>query len=455
MLKTAAISILLFVGGLMQVCYATVSLSVNPVDGSNTLRFGRSPMAADENNKEIHIRVASTDGSRYQVFQRIVEPIMDDKGNTLNLQAMGTQTISNTNSYGTLYLQNSDHLSTGDQLLYSSSQSGQNDGFIVGYTINKSLINTSGSFRGRLVFTVRGVGNGSSDQATIDVFLETSPSLKISVKGAHNPNRIRIKGSDTTRNAADYLSVSFSGNSGQEIRIYQEVEAFPKNELDQDLGKNVLQLDAQGASDALRMGGIASLGFGRTLIYSSNKDEDNFVIYFLADTTAVNGQDAGDYKGKLKYVIETDQGRQEFPIEIECAISPIFSVNVTPPPGGVSFSHVLANSPPQDKEVLVTIVSNLHKPYQVLQDLQSNMMNQQGKEFNSKYFTVQVEIPPDQSGHTDYVEFAPVKTGEYPVFSSDASGRGVTFKVVYRLQGYTQMDPGNFSAPIRFSLNQK
>ncbi len=63
-------------------------------------------------------------GSRYQVFQRILEPIVNEKGDALNLQAIETQTLTNSNSYGTLYLQNSDHLSMGDQLLYSSSQSG-------------------------------------------------------------------------------------------------------------------------------------------------------------------------------------------------------------------------------------------------------------------------------------------------------------------------------------------
>ena len=103
-------------------------------------------------------------------------------------------------------------------------------------------------------------------------------------------------------------------------------------------------------------------------------------------------------------------------------------MNITPPPGGVSFTHVLANSPPQDKEVMVTVLSNLHKPYQVIQDFQTNMTNQQGKEFNSKYFTIQVEIPSGQKGQTNFTEFSPVQTGEYPVFSSDARGSGATFK---------------------------
>ena len=128
---------------------------------------------------------------------------------------------------------------------------------------------------------------------------------------------------------------------------------------------------------------------------------------------------------------------------------------MTTPPGGVSFSNVLPNSPPQDKAVVVTVLSNLHKPYQVFEDLQTSMTNQQGKEFDNKYFTLQVEIPSGQKGQTDFTEFSPMKTGEYPVFSSDSRGSGATFTVVYRLQGYGQMSPGNFLAPIRFSLNQK
>ncbi len=453
--KVSIFAVLFCLAGLTQVCSANVSLSVNPVDGSNGLRFERIPPAGAENKEEIHIRVSSTNGSRYQVFQRILEPIMNEKGDTLNLQAISTQTLSNSNSSGTLYLQNSDHLSMSDQLLYSSSQGGESDMFIIGYSLNQSLINTSGRFRGRLVFTVRGMGNDSSDQVTIDVFLETSSNLKISVKGAHHPTRIRIQGSDISEKSADFINVSFSGNKAQEIRIYQEVETMPHNETDQGLGADVLQLDAQGQTEGLRIQGASPLRSGRSLVYSSNKDEDNFLIYFLVNADQVQRQAAGSYVGRIKYVVETDKGNQVFPIDIQCVIASVFTMNVVTPPGGVSFSHVLANSPSQDKQVMVTVSSNLNKPYQVTQDFQTNMTNQQGKEFDSKYFTIQVEIPSGQKGQTDFTEFSPVRTGEYPVFSSDSMGSGATFTVVYRLQGYTQMNAGDFLAPIRFSLNQK
>ncbi len=453
MLRGFFVAVLFCVMGLIQPCFADVALSVNPIDGSNRLRFEQIPSGGIENKEQIHVRVSSTNGSRYQVFQRVLEPIVNEKGDALNLQAISAQTLPNSNNSGTLYLQNSDHVGMGDQLLYSSSQNGDSDSFMIGYSLDRSLVNTSGSFRGRLVFTVR--SGTSSDQVTIDVFLETSSGLKVSVKGAHDPMGVHIQGSDTTEKGADSVNISFSGNSGQEIRIYQVAETMPQNETEQELGTEVLQLDTQGQTEGLRVPGLSLLRPGRSLIYSGSEAEGNFLIYFLVSADQLQKQAAGIYTGKIKYEVETSQGTREFPINVQCNIPSEFSMTVTTPPGGVSFSHILANSPPQDQEVLVTVISNLHQPYQVLQDLQANMTNSQGKEFDNKYFTLQVQVLPGQNGRTDYTEFLPMKTGEYPVFSSNSMGDGASFKVVYRLQGYAQMNPGDFSAPIRFSLNQK
>jgi len=455
MLRLLTFTILFSLMGFTQASFATINLSVNPVDGSNTLRFDRVPSAAGINKQEIHIRVSAPSGERYQVFQRMLEPIANEKGDVLNLQAVETETLSNSNSSGTLYLQNTDHLSLSDQLLYSSSQAGTSDAFIIGYALNQSLINASGNFRGRIIFTVRATNGGDSDQVTLDVLLTASSSLKISVKGSRNPNRVFVRSSEKADKKDDFINFSFSGNSGQEVRIYQEIETMPQDEKDQELGADVLQIESQGGTDGSRIQGPTSLSNARSLIYSSNKDEDSFDLNFLIDGDQLQQQEAGKYKGKVKYTVETDQGKQEFPIDIDCAILPVFTMNVTTPPGGVSFAHVLANSPPQEQEVLVTVLSNLHKPYQVLQNLQSSMTNEQGKEFDSKYFNVQVLIQSGQKGQTDFAEFSPVQTGEYPVFTSDSLGSGSTFKVVYRLQGYAQMNAGDFLAPIRLSLNQK
>jgi hypothetical protein len=103
---------------------------------------------------------------------------------------------------------------------------------------------------------------------------------------------------------------------------------------------------------------------------------------------------------------------------------------------------------------MVTVRSNIKKPYQVAQSLSTFMVNNQGEAIKKEYLTFKVEVPEGQKGRSRYMDFSPMETGEYPIFSSDAEGLPATFKVIYRLKGYPQMPGGEFNAPIRYSLNQ-
>jgi hypothetical protein len=114
---------------------------------------------------------------------------------------------------------------------------------------------------------------------------------------------------------------------------------------------------------------------------------------------------------------------------------------------------VLATSPAQQKQVQVVVRTNLHKPYQVMQNMSSLMTNKQGKEFKKEHFTFKVDLK-EQKGRTRYTDFSPVETGEYPVYMSDSQGSSAAFIVMYQLQGYFDMSSGDFVAPLRFSLNQ-
>ncbi|MBI4308804.1 MAG: hypothetical protein HY591_00580, partial [Candidatus Omnitrophica bacterium] len=434
-------------------CFAALSLSVNPLEGGNSLRFERTIQGL-RNKKEVRVRVASSDGKRYQVFQRVPEPISNEKGESLDLQAIETETLAGANSSGTLYMQNTDHLSFSEQLIYTSAEGGQSDSFIVGYTVRPGLVNSDGNFRGRLEFTTRAAEEASGDRAVIDIFLENPSHWNISIEGGRNHKRVLIDASDTSPRTADFVKISFSGNLAGEARIYQEVESLPQNEMGRELDADALRMDMAGDTEGLRVRGPVPLEQTRTLVYSSRKSEDSFVVYYLADPEKIGQQDAGFYSGKIKHIVETAQGRQEFPIDLQCRIQPVFSMDVSAPPEGLSFSHVFAANPPQEKEVLVTVRSNLHKPYQVMQNIQASMANEQGKEFDKRYFSFKVDVPAGQKGRTKFNGFSPVETGEYPVLSSDAQGSPATFKVVYRLQGYPQMNSGNFSVPVQFSLNQ-
>ncbi|MBF0485668.1 MAG: hypothetical protein HQL16_04035 [Candidatus Omnitrophica bacterium] len=453
-LKSLLSFVLLFFIAFEVPAFATVHLSVTPSDGSNSLRLSSTSEGLDS-KKEIHVRITTTGGKQYQVFQRVLEPIVNEKGQTLDLQAIETATYANSNSSGTLYMQNIDRMSFSDQLIYTSGRSGDSDSFVVGYSLRPDLVNTSGNFMGKVAFTVRAIGDNSQDQVIVNTFVESPSNWKVSVQGGHAPDLVKVKDTDAADKHFDFVRISFEGNSSQEIRIYQDIESWPRNSNGDEIKPGVLQFYTAGESSKnLRTANAVDLGKAQELLYSGRESKDGVMVYFLMDPLKLQTQDSGTYNGRLKYTVETDKGRQDFSINLECQVQPVFTLDVDVPPEGVSFSNVLATNPPEDKEISVTVRSNLHKPYQVMQNLQAPMTNEKGQEIKKEYFTIKVEIPAGQKGQTKFTDFSPTETGDYPVFSSDGQGSPVSFKVIYRLQGYPQMSGGHFLAPIKYSLDQ-
>jgi hypothetical protein len=436
--------------------FAALNLSVISVDGSNSLRLGRVSSGSD-NKQQLRVRITATDGAQYQVFQRVIEPIVNERGENLNLQSIETATLPNTNASGTLYLQNAERLGMGEQLVYTSGQGGPSDEFQIAYAVRPELLNVSGNLMGKIVFTLRPIGSGTPQQVLVNMSLENvaDAAWKMAVTGGHTPGMVRVKDADTTPANADFVKLSFSGNAGEDVRIYQEIESPLQDMMAQEIGADVLKFGVDGvSSESIRSSGISSLGRIRVLLYDGRKAEDEVSVYFLVDPELAAQQSAGRYAGKLRYTVERDNSSESFSIDLECQVQSFFVMDLGLPPEGVKFSHVLSTDPPIDKEVMVTVRSNTRKAYQVAQSLSSLMVNDKGEEIKKEYLTFKVEIPKGQKGHTKYTDFSPMETGEYPVFSSDGEGSPVTFKVVYRLKGYAQMSGGEFSAPIRYSLNQ-
>lgn len=433
---------------------AEVHLSINPTDGSNSLRFERYSSGLDI-KKGLRLRIASSGGKRYQIFQRMAAPIVNEKGESLDLQAIEMAAVFNSNASGTLYLQNGDHLSYSEQLIYSSGQGGEGDSFLLDYAVRQDQLHLSGNFIGELIFTVRVIDNGEQQQSVINISVDSSAAWRISVQGGRKAGSVSIKDTDTSEQTADFVKIAFSGNSGNQVRIFQEVDALPQDMLGQELADGAIQFGAAASyAQNVKVPDPSSLIQERKLIYSGSPTEDNLAIYFWMNTKQGLQPYAGTYTGRLKYFVETDSTKDEFSVDLESVIKPIFAININLPTEGVSFTNVLPNTPPQEKEVMVSVQSNIHQPYQVSQIMSAPMTNEAGKEINKEYLTVKVEIPGGQKGQTKFNEFMPIETGEYPIFSSDTQGSSAAFKVIYRLQGYAQLSPGNFGAPVKFSLNQ-
>ena len=165
----------------------------------------------------------------------------------------------------------------------------------------------------------------------------------------------------------------------------------------------------------------------------------------------IAGQKAGSYRGRVKYILEGPGFQKEFPVDLEVNIRPVFVLDMTLPPGGVTFKNMLPMNPPELREVVVSIKTNLGKPYMVIQNVATPLTNQKGEEVTQD-FDMKTELIDGTKGRVALPDFSSVPTGEESIFFSDNKGSAAQFKVTYRLQAYPEINPGDYTTAIFYSL---
>ena len=146
-------------------------LSVLPLDGGNTIRFGMVN-GQEFAEQEVRIRISGFEGTHYEVYQRILDPMTNEKGEIVHPSSFLTQGLDSSNSLGTLYPIVYDRVNDFDQLIYTSNNSGDSDSFRMLYKIDKSLLNQFGSFNGQIVYTVRSLGRFDIDEVVLSTYME-------------------------------------------------------------------------------------------------------------------------------------------------------------------------------------------------------------------------------------------------------------------------------------------
>jgi len=431
---------------------ATANLSITPISGGSTLRFGRIDNLV-EVNEEVRIRITTNEGKQYQVFQRMEAPLTNERSTTLDPHVMSVYTLSGSNGSGTLYAQNVEDLSYTDQLLYSSSTGGDSDSFTLSYIVNPEHIRGSGNYLGRIVYSLRVIGSPAQDSRELDVSLEAGGDIAIDVKGSLTNNSVSLIDGEKVSGDA-YVQISFEDNVGEQIEIYLDVIQPLQDEKFNELSDAVYFQVSGGDNGALREYGELPLERKEVLIYSSQSSEDQMLVNFGFDKDVMQEKLAGRYKGTLRYTVKVGQAQEIFDINLDAEIQPVFKLEVDLLAQELSFDNLLPMSPPQLREVDVKVRSNLGKPFIVVQNVVSPMANEKGDEIPSDYFTMNSRLEDETTGKAGFSDFAPVVSGDVPVFFSDAQGSSAHFTMMYRLRPYPQMQAGNYTTSVRYSLGE-
>lgn len=433
--------------------WARINLSVNPVRGSNSLKWSRLSVDNAE-NLEVRVRINSSDGKQYQVYQRVVEAIVNERGNSLNFDAIRTYSLRGSNSFGVLYTQTLENLTRSDQLIYSSGGNGDSDSFLMVYQLDKDRLNGGGNYFGKIQYIVRPVGSSSFDERFIDVFIQVESDLKFEIEGSSSKNSVRLS-TENQRQKEGFVKLSFSGNSFENIKIYQELLALPENNFLEPIGRSAIQFKTSGdAKGDEHQSSFINLRPERKLIYSSKENEDSIYVQVELGSDVIE-EKSGLYRGRVNYILETETNTSEKNLDLEVDIGSIFKIDVVFPPGGVNFSKLLPNQPPQYNKVEVNVVSNTGKPYVVTQDVLSGMTNSKGDVIERKYFTIRQELVGDSKGKVKSSEYQPVRAGDTVLYESDSKGSSGKFVVTYRLSPYQNMIAGDYTTSIVYSLGEK
>jgi hypothetical protein len=433
---------------------ADMNISASPLNGSDSIRFGRVDFTA-ATNAEVHLRFTSTDGKPYQVFQRLIDPIVNEQGQTAGSEAVQTYTRNKSNSYGTIYLNSPGPLSSGEQLIYSSSGAGQSDDVTIVYKIQPERVGAQGDFTGRVMYTVRSAHGGGQQSTFLTISFSGGEEFKSEMKGSTSIDQVTVKYDDGKIEDGS-VGISFSGNQGQDVRIYQEVVSIPQNEIFSEMEPDVLVFRTGGSGEGdLKFSSFEPLARKKSLLYESKTSADEFELVYSFNQEAIKNQKAGTFRGNVDLIVETGDKTEKYRIHLEAQIQPIFRLEVTLPPGGVKFGKILPDSPPQEQEVGVAVRTNLQVPYIVFQNIGSSLTNAAGDVIPKDYFTLKVLPDSEDHGKVSPAEYAPVRADQQPIFFSDTRGNSSTFKVVYRLKSFPMMRPGEYTTSIKYSLGEK
>jgi hypothetical protein len=438
---------------------AAITLTVEPYDGSPSLSFGTINPAGVANpsgltNKEVKVRINSDLSSQYRVFQRVFEPLANENGERLDGAGFTFYVLRGSNANGTVYGESPLSLSNSDQLIYSSSSPGDSDSMIFVYTIDASKLNAAGNFSGRLIYTLNSLTGNIKQEVYLNVFLNAAGEFKIETQSSSLGNVVELSSKDQSRSRG-YAQVSFKGNFAGKIDIYQDIITLPVDESGREINSETVKVYSDNPAVGAQFRTPQTLSRRRVLLYSSQAGDDTIILNFIVDQEKISAQTAGIYRGKVRYVIVRNGREETADFDLQIEVAPVFTVDVSMPPEGMHFDNILPSSAPQFREVLVTVKTNLSKPYMVIQNSVSPLANEKGKTIESSFFAMKGEAMPGEPGEARFPDFTPVPAGTVPVFFSDAQGNGTKFKVIYRVKVSSLVSAGDYQAAFDYSLSAR
>lgn len=420
------------------------TLSVKFYRGGNCIDFGKVDTDSVV-SAEVKIKINSSRKSSYQVKQIVYQPPTNEKGELLKDEVLYFYTVRGSNSKGALYNTIMHPLNFKESLLYVSDREGSPDSFKIIYLFDGKKLTSSGHFLGRIAYVFE-PHQGNPETFVFDIRFNASLKFKVDImpKG-----KIRMSTSDKE---VKYVEVSLRCIKGKRIEVYQRIEEPFVDIKGERLPQGCVKFYISGSKKGVRYLTPSLLEEKETLIYSSYEGSDKFRINFLLDKEKLKEARAGVYKGRVIYRVLQEEKEEILPLDLEIEIAKIFILEIEG--GNLFFSNLKPDLPPQKREVIIKVKSNLKKPYQISQRFNSPLINKKGEKIPFKYISIREEIL-EGEGKVLHPTLTSLTDKEEIIFLSDSSGAPAVFKVIYCIKPSWEIPPGSYSTSITYSLSER
>ncbi len=415
-------------------------------------------------SREITFTISNDTGNRYEIRQRIENPLRNRDNPSVTIgNNFVVRGFRGSNKYGDLRIPAEDIAVRNDDLIYVSSPAGDADSFILVYAITNSQDLAPGYYTGRISLILNPI-NSSVMPVTkvIEVYVSIpndGGSLSVSVASAEGTSSIIINPSEGNdlrgaANAVVTINSSFNGP----FRIMQMLPVPIQSQDGKFLDNNNLLFNVPDAQKGVAINQPTPVSNSIQTIYSSRPDGSSdkaFIIaYSLADPLSLV---AGNYRSRIQYLLES-AGKQINlgALDLEIRQERIFEISISPQDQrySIDFADLKPSDGPRLNEVLIEVKSNLGRPYQVTQNVLSELVNSNGDKIPAKYFSLQTLSVNDTKGNLKIGSKIPVEKDNVLLFVSDPNGAADKFKVVYELICPADLKTGSYSSQITYTLTE-
>jgi len=436
--------------------WADFDLSVTPIEGGSSLRFGR--VSVETVNREVRLRVSSATGSPYQLRQRLIEPLIDSQGNRLPDGAVTFYTLRGSNTRGSLYQDTPANLGSIDRVLYYSAPSGDNDSFIIAYSIDGSKVNASGSYFGKIAYSLVPQGAGSAREVYLNVYVDFDRNFDATLSTSSGGERELRLSSDEKDSAAD-VTLKLNGQLGGVYNVVQSVESPLRGEQGDPAAPGLLTYVVAADNGTSNVVSPAALTAQPVIIYNSTAagDGDNIAIKFTVDKNVIDSLSVGRYHALLSYSVQArGQTVAQLPLDIYVEVKPVFEIQVISEDNkGLIFNDLRPDGPLQIRRTTIKVKSNLHRPYCVTQKVDAPLTSPAGSIMPLRDFTMRQGLEKGQSGRVVFTADTPLKVGDTIIYYSDAQGTAARFIVDYTAKGSPNLKAGDYYLNIDYALMEK